>query len=127
MQFCMYDAMYTGLWATAGSTLGFFSFRRNAMMSNRVVILQCILSIGVGLLVAYPITEYLHEVNNLSKRLSMMFGGIGAFGLPDFILTNYTKLTTALADKVIDEATDEATSKLRRRMRSNEEHYTSDK
>ena len=32
------------------------------------------LSIGIGLLVAYPITEYLFEIEHLSKKLSIMLG-----------------------------------------------------
>lgn len=106
MVFCISDAVYTGFWAVAGSVLGFFAFRRNPDMDTNAIVRNCFLSIGIGLLVAYPITEYLFEIKHLSKRLSIMLGTIGAFGLPDIILKYYPVLTQAVATKVVDEIAD---------------------
>ena len=100
------DVVYTGFWAIAGSVLGFFSFRRTPNMDTSAIIRNCLLSIGIGLLVAYPITEYLFEIKHLSKRLSIMLGTIGAFGLPDIILKYYPVLTQAVAAKVVDKIAD---------------------
>ena len=108
MVFCINDLVYTGFWAVAGSVLGFFAFRRNPAMDTNAVIKNCLLSIGIGLLVAYPITEYLFEIEHLSKRLSIMLGTVGAFGLPDMILKYYLTLTQAVATKVVDTLTDKA-------------------
>ena len=106
MVFCISDAVYTGFWAVAGSVLGFFSFRRTPDMDTSSIIRNCLLSIGIGLLVAYPITEYLFEIEHLSKRLSIMLGTVGAFGLPDIILKYYPTLTQAIATKVVDKIAD---------------------
>lgn len=100
------DVVYTGFWAIAGSVLGFFSFRRTPDMDISAIIRNCFLSIGIGLLMAYPITEYLFEIKHLSKRLSIMLGTIGAFGLPDIILKYYPVLAQAVATKVIDKIAD---------------------
>ena len=102
MTFYVNDVVYTGFWAVAGSVLGFFAFRRNPGMDTNTIVKNCLLSIGIGLLVAYPITEYLFEIKHLSKRLSIMLGTIGAFGLPDIILKYYPILARAVATKVID-------------------------
>ena len=108
MVFYIDDAVYTGFWAVAGFVLGFFAFRRNPDMDTNAIVKNCLLSIGIGLLVTYPITEYLFEIKQLSKKLSIMIGTVGAFGLPDLILKYYPKLTQALAIKVIDKITDKA-------------------
>ena len=121
MIFCINDAVYTGFWAIAGSVLGFFAFRRNPDMDTNAVIKNCLLSIGIGLLVAYPITEYLFEIKQLSKKLSVMLGTVGAFGLPDLILKYYPKLTQALATKVIDKITDKVVDVVDDKHHRNEE------
>ena len=108
MVFCINDAVYTGFWAVAGSVLGFFAFRRNPDMDTNTIVKNCLLSIGIGLLVTYPITEYLFEINHFSKKLSIMLGTVGAFGLPDIILKYYPILTRAIATKVIDKIADKA-------------------
>ena len=108
MVFCINDAVYTGFLAVAGSVLGFFAFRRNPDMDTNAIVKNCLLSIGIGLLVTYPITEYLFEINHFSKKLSIMLGAVGAFGLPDIILKYYPILTRAIATKVIDKIADKA-------------------
>ena len=104
--FCATDCLYIGVWALIGSILGFFSFRVDAEMSPKTKIKQCMLSVGIGMLVAFPLTQYLQELHSLSKSLSMMLGAIGAFGLPDFILTYYKRMEKTLADKTLSKITD---------------------
>ena len=108
MVFYINDVVYTGFWAIVGSVLGFFAFRRNPGMNTNAVVRNCFLSVGIGLLVTYPITEYLFEINHFSKKLSIMLGAVGAFGLPDIILKYYPILTRAIATKVIDKIADKA-------------------
>ena len=101
MVFYINDVVYTGFWAVAGSVLGFFAFRRSPDMVTSTIVKNCLLSIGIGLLVAYPITEYLFEIKHLSKRLSIMLGTVGAFGLPDIILKYYPTLTQAVLQRLL--------------------------
>ena len=121
MVFCISDAVYTGFWAVAGSVLGFFAFRRTPDMDTCAITRNCFLSIGIGLLVAYPITEYLFEIEHLSKRLSIMLGTIGAFGLPDMILKYYPVLTQAVAAKVVDKIADKTINKVDEKHHRDEE------
>ena len=121
MVFCINDVVYTGFWAVAGSVLGFFAFRRNPDMDTNTIVKNCLLSIGIGLLVAYPITEYLFEIEHLSKRLSIMLGTVGAFGLPDIILKYYPTLTHAVATKVIDKIACKAVNVVDEKHRKDEE------
>ena len=106
MVFYINDVVYTGFWAIVGSVLGFFAFRRSPNMDTNAIAKNCLLSVGIGLLVAYPITEYLFEIKHLSKKLSIMLGTIGAFGLPDIILKYYPVLTQAVVTKVVDKIAD---------------------
>ena len=115
------DVVYTGFWAIAGSVLGFFSFRRTPDMGTGAIIRNCFLSIGIGLLVAYPITEYLFEVRHLSKRLSIMLGTVGAFGLPDIILKYYPILIQTVAAKVIDKIANKAVNMIDEKHHRDEE------
>ena len=121
MVFCINDLVYTGFWAVAGSVLGFFAFRRSPNMDTNAIVKYCLLSIGIGLLVAYPITEYLFEIKHLSKKLSMMLGTVGAFGLPDIVLKYYPTLTQAVATKVVDKITDKAVNMVHDKHHRDEE------
>ena len=121
MVFHIDDVAYTGFWAVAGSVLGFFAFRRSPDMDTNAIAKNCLLSIGIGLLVAYPITEYLFEIEHLSKRLSIMLGTIGAFGLPDIILKYYPVLTQAVAAKVVDKIADKTINKVDEKHHRDEE------
>ena len=121
MAFYINDVVYTGFWAVAGSVLGFFAFRRSPDMVTNTIIKNCLLSVGIGLLVAYPITEYLFEVKHLSKRLGMMLGTVGAFGLPDIILKYYPTLTRAVATRVIDKVACKAVNVVDEKRHKDEE------
>lgn len=121
MVFYINDVVYTGFWAIVGSVLGFFAFRRNPDMDTNTIVKNCLLSVGIGLLVTYPITEYLFEINHFSKKLSIMLGAVGAFGLPDIILKYYPKLTNAIATKIIDEVADKAVNVVNDKHHKDEE------
>lgn len=98
------DVLFLGAWAFIGSLLGFFAFTNSHEKTPMDRFKRCCLSIGIGMFLAFPITTYLLDTNEFSKTLSVMLGGLGAFGLPDFILKYWPKLTAGLADKVIDNA-----------------------
>jgi hypothetical protein len=98
------DILFLGAWAFIGSLLGFFAFTNSHEKTPMERFKRCCLSIGIGMFLAFPITTYLLDTNEFSKTLSVMLGGLGAFGLPDFILKYWPKLTAGLADKVIDNA-----------------------
>jgi hypothetical protein len=49
-----------------------------------------------------------------------MLGGLGAFGLPDFILKYWPKITNAAVTKVVDRVIDNGTS-CRKRYDDNED------
>lgn len=101
------DALFLGAWAFIGSILGFFAFTNSNDKSPIDRIKRCCLSVGIGLFIAFPITIYLLDTHEYSKHLSIMLGGLGAFGLPDFIIKYWPKLTAGVADRVVDKALDE--------------------
>jgi hypothetical protein len=110
------DVLFLGAWAFIGSLLGFFAFTNSHEKTPMERFKRCCLSIGIGMFLAFPITTYLLDTHEFSKTLSVMLGGLGAFGLPDFILKYWPKLTAGLADKVIDNALEHGPSIKRKRQ-----------
>ena len=110
------DILFLGAWAFIGSLLGFFAFTNSHEKTPMERFKRCCLSIGIGMFLAFPITTYLLDTNEFSKTLSVMLGGLGAFGLPDFILKYWPKLTAGLADKVIDNALERSPSNKNKRQ-----------
>lgn len=110
------DILFLGAWAFIGSLLGFFAFTNSHEKTPMERFKRCCLSIGIGMFLAFPITTYLLDTNEFSKTLSVMLGGLGAFGLPDFILKYWPKLTAGLADKVIDNALEHGPPHKRKRQ-----------
>ena len=102
MVFHLNDTVFLGAWAIVGSTLGYLAFRSSPGNSPSERLKQCLLSIGLGLFLAFPLYEYLNysDVFPFSKNLNMMLSGIGAFGLPDIILRYWPKIVSKLIDKV---------------------------
>lgn len=98
------DSLFIGAWSFIGSVLGFFAFTNTHEKTPIDRFWRCCLSIGIGMFLAFPITIYLLDVHQFSKTLSIMIGGLGAFGLPDFVIKYWPKLTEGLADKVVDNA-----------------------
>ena len=110
------DVLFLGAWAFIGSLLGFFAFTNSHEKTPMERFKRCCLSIGIGMFLAFPITTYLLDTHEFSKTLSVMLGGLGAFGLPDFILKYWPKLTAGLADKVIDNALEHGPPTKRKRQ-----------
>lgn len=98
------EMLYLGVWTFIGSTLGFFAFSFTAERSPLKNLLRGLLSIGVGMFIAFPIWAYLEETREMSRTLSMMLSGLGAFGLPDFIMKWWPKIVQALGEKFIDKS-----------------------
>lgn len=90
--FVIEEALYLGIWAFIGSFLGFFAFSNNPAMIPIKRFKRCLLSIGVGVFIAFPVFTYLTEYTEFSTKFSIMISGLSAFGLPDFILKHYPKL-----------------------------------
>lgn len=100
------DVLFLGAWSFIGSVLGFFAFTNTHEKTPMERFKRCCLSVGIGMFLAFPITTYLLDTNEFSKTLSVMLGGLGAFGLPDFVMKYWPKLTASVADKVLDKALD---------------------
>lgn len=100
------EVLYLLVWVVTGSILGFYSFSRSYGRTRRDKFIRCLLSIGIGIFLALPIYTYLTEIHKYSAPLNIMISGIGAFGLPDFILKHWSTLTDALAEKAVDQLTD---------------------
>ena len=49
---------------------------------------------------------YLEETRGLSRTLSMMLSGLGAFGLPDFIMKWWPKAVQTIGDKFLSKTAD---------------------
>ena len=95
------EMIYLGVWAFIGSTLGFFAFSYTPERSPFINLMRGILSVAVGMFIAFPLWAYLEETHGMSRTLSMMLSGLGAFGLPDFIMKWWPRFVQALGDKFI--------------------------
>lgn len=109
MTFGYTDALFIGIWALIGSVLGFFAFSNSPDKTPLERFKRCCLSIGIGLFIAFPLCTYLEELDKFSKHLNIMLGGLGAFGLPDFIIKHWPTVINAIATKVLNNTVDNHT------------------
>lgn len=100
------DIIFLGVWSLIGSILGFFAFTNDHNKPPKERFKRCLLSIGIGLFLALPIASYLEETKSFSHHLNIMFGGLGAFGLPDFILKYWSKLSDSLVNIIVSKTED---------------------
>ena len=100
------EIIFLGLWSLLGSILGFFAFINDPSKTPKERFKRCLLSIGIGLFIAFPLTSYLKETNTFSHSLDIMLGGLGAFGLPDFILKYWPKLSNSLVNIIVNKTED---------------------
>ena len=100
------EIIFLGLWSLLGSILGFFAFINDPTKTPKERFKRCLLSIGIGLFIAFPLTSYLKETNTFSHSLDIMLGGLGAFGLPDFILKYWPKLSNSLVNIIVNKTED---------------------
>ena len=102
MVFHLNDTVFLGAWAIVGSTLGYLAFRSSPKNSPSERLKQCLLSVGLGLFLAFPLYEYLNDsdVFSFPKNLNMMLSGVGAFGLPDIILRHWPKIVNKIMDRL---------------------------
>lgn len=96
------DLIFLGVWSLAGSILGYLSFSIPIDKPLRIKIIRMLLSIGVGIFIAFPLSWYLVEHSIFSKQLSLMIGGLGAFGLSDFIIKYWPALLEKITHKLIE-------------------------
>lgn len=99
--FVLNELIYLGVWSLIGSTLGYFAFVDRTNLSRTQRWARLFLSIGIGMFIAYPIFIYCLEHPDISPKMSVMLAGLGAFGLPDFILSYHTRIQHTLADKFL--------------------------
>lgn len=100
------EIIFLGLWSLLGSILGFFAFMNDPNKTPKERFKRCLLSIGIGLFIAFPLTSYLKETNTFSHSLNIMLGGLGAFGLPDFILKYWPILSNSLVNIIVNKTKD---------------------
>jgi hypothetical protein len=50
-----------------------------------------------------------------------MIGGLGAFGLPDFVTKYWSRLIESIAEKVVDKTLDKSLSRTRRQYQQDRE------
>ena len=115
------DILFLGAWSFIGSVLGFFAFTNTHEKSPIERFERCCLSIGIGMFLAFPITTYLLDTHEFSKTLSIMIGGLGAFGLPDFVTKYWSRLIESIAEKVVDKTLDKSLSKTRQQYKQDRE------
>lgn len=96
------EILFLGVWALIGSILGFFAFTNTPELRPLLRLYKCCLSVGIGLFISFPICIYLQEIQMFSKSTNIMFSGLGAFGLPDFLLKYWPRLMHNVVDKVLD-------------------------
>lgn len=102
------EIIFLGLWSLLGSILGFFAFINDPNKTPKERFKRCLLSVGIGLFIAFPLTSYLKETSTFSHSLDIMLGGLGAFGLPDFILKYWSKLSNSLVNIIVNKTEDMA-------------------
>ena len=115
------DILFLGAWAFIGSLLGFFAFTNSHEKTPMERFKRCCLSIGIGMFLAFPITTYLLDTNEFSKTLSVMLGGLGAFGLPDFVTKYWSRLIESIAEKVVGKTLDKSLSRTRQQYKQDRE------
>lgn len=98
------ELIYLGVWAFIGSVLGFFAFSYTPERTPFGNFMRGVLSVGIGMFIAFPLWAYLEETHGMSRTLSMMLSGLGAFGLPDFIVKWWPRFVQTIGEKILDKA-----------------------
>ena len=98
------ELVYLGVWAFIGSVLGFFAFSYTPERTPFGNFMRGVLSVGIGMFIAFPLWAYLEETHGMSRTLSMMLSGLGAFGLPDFIVKWWPRFVQTIGEKFLDKA-----------------------
>ena len=98
------ELVYLGVWAFIGSVLGFFAFSYTPERTPFGNFMRGVLSVGIGMFIAFPLWAYLEETHGMSRTLSMMLSGLGAFGLPDFIVKWWPRFVQTIGEKLLDKA-----------------------
>ena len=104
MPFSPLEFIYLTAWAAIGSILGFLSFGYTPDRTFQQNWCKGILPLFVGVFIAIPLCVYLEEKQCFSKALNILLSGLGAFGLPDFLLGWWPKLLRAIASVLVDRA-----------------------
>ena len=95
------EILYILIYYTVGAILGFFSVRFNYEKSKLENILNCIITTGLGVFIAYTLAAFLDEKQYFSQRICILIGGVASFGFPDIAIKYYPMLQTKLVDVLI--------------------------
>ena len=87
------QSLYLLLFYTIGGILGFLSFRFSYTKTKLENTINGIVTIGLGVFLAYILAEYLNEEKYFSTKICMLIGGIASFGLPDLVIKYYPMLS----------------------------------
>lgn len=98
--FTLNEIIYLICFYSIGAILGFFSFRYKRNTSKYETLLNCIVTTGLGVFIAYILASFLEEKHYFSKSMNMLVGGLASFGLPDIII-KYFPLFEKLLVRVI--------------------------
>lgn len=98
MGFTHHEIVYILAFYALGAALGFFSFRYDRTKPKLESAFNCILTIFIGMFLAYIFASYLEEHKVFSTSMNMLVGGLGSFGLPDLVIKNWPKITDKIAD-----------------------------
>ena len=69
MVFHLNDTVFLGAWAIVGSTLGYLAFRSSPENSPSERLKQCLLSVGLGLFLAFPLSGANVDATGIEKML----------------------------------------------------------
>lgn len=102
---------YLIIWSLIGSVLGYFAFSDISNTPPRERIKTFIIGITLGIFLSCSIFTFCIEHLQLSSKLSIVAGGIGALGLPDFLMSNYSRLIKSFAFRFVRNKADCASRK----------------
>lgn len=88
--------LFVLLWATIGSSLGFWAIRYDSFETPKTNILRWLQSVSCGCFIALFVFEFMHIKLNEPNLYSTMVSGLVAFGGPDAVL----KIVNRWVDKI---------------------------
>ena len=96
------EVLYILAFYTIGAILGFFSFRFSYNKTISQNLLNGLVTVCLGVFLAYIIANYLEEEHIFSKAMNMLVGGLGSFGLPDIVIKYYPRLSHKAVQTVMN-------------------------
>lgn len=101
MTLSLAELLYLIAWALLGSILGFFAFSYTPSKPPHANICRGVLSVCIGVFIALFICTYLEEFHKFSKHFNIIASGLGAFGLPDFLMKWWPRFVRMIVGGII--------------------------